>query len=253
MTQPILETKCLSKRFGAVTAVSDVSVAFEPLGVHAIIGPNGAGKTTLINLLSGNLRSTSGRYLFKERDITGSPPEAVCQLGIGRSYQKTNIFPSFTCAESCRLAAQSRRRRGPAWLFRAADRDRRVREAAARALATVGLEHRATTKCGDLSHGEQRQLEIAMILATEPEVLLLDEPLAGVGTGEADRMIALLRVLAETHTIVLIEHDMDAVFSIADDVAVMVQGRVLDHGPLDQVRRNAAVQEAYLGSHETVQ
>ena len=251
MTKPILETQGLSKNFGALAAVNDVSLVFQPRRVHAIIGPNGAGKTTLINLLSGDLRSSSGGYRFKHHDITGTPPDRISRLGIGRSYQRTNIFPSLTCVESCRLAAQSRRPSSMRF-FRPANHDRDVETAAERALTLVGLGDRAEMMSGALSHGEQRQLELAMILATEPEVLLLDEPLAGMGPKESERMIALVRTLAHDHTLVLIEHDMDAVFSVADDIAVMVQGRVLDNGPPDQVRRNPAVQDAYLGSGDGV-
>ncbi len=247
MTPPLLETRALTKRFGALVAVDAVTLSYGRNGVHAVIGPNGAGKTTLINLLSGDLKPTSGRVRFRGRDITGSPPHRISRLGIGRSYQKTNLFPSLTCAESCRLAAQSRRP-GPMRFIRPAHRDRQTREAAERALEMVDLAGRGNVVCGALSHGEQRQLELAMILATEPEVLLLDEPLAGMGREESDRIIALLGGLARDHAVILVEHDMDAVFAVADALTVMVRGRVLDSGPPGRVRNNPAVQDAYLGA-----
>ncbi len=247
MSGTLLETRALTKRFGALVAVDLVDLAYERSGVHAVIGPNGAGKTTLINLLSGDLTPSSGSVAFRGQNVTGSPPDRISRLGIGRSYQKTNLYPSLTAEQSCRLAARSRR--GSAMrFFRPAHRDRQTREAAERALDMVGLAERRTMPCGALSHGEQRQLELAMILATEPDVLLLDEPLAGMGRDESDRIITLLGQLARDHTIILVEHDMDAVFAVADELTVMVQGRVLDSGPPGRVRRNPAVQDAYLGA-----
>jgi branched-chain amino acid transport system ATP-binding protein len=247
MTAPLLETRALTKRFGALLAVDAVSLTFGRNGVHAIIGPNGAGKTTLINLLSGDLKPSSGSYAFRGQDLTGSPPDRISRLGIGRSYQKTNLFPPLTCAESCWLAARSRRRSSMRFIH-PAHHDRQTRAAAERALELVSLADRAGVDCGTLSHGEQRQLELAMILATEPEVLLLDEPLAGMGSDESERIIALLGRLARDHTVVLVEHDMDAVFAVADELTVMVRGRILDSGPPGRVRNNPAVQEAYLGA-----
>ncbi len=247
MTPPLLETRALTRRFGALLAVDGVTLTYERTGVHAVIGPNGAGKTTLINLLSGDLKPTSGRFAFRGLDLTGSPPDRISRLGIGRSYQKTNLFPPLTCEQSCRLAAQSRR--GSSMRFiRPAHRDRRTQEAAERALAMAGLAEQRDVVCGALGHGEQRQLELAMILATEPDVLLLDEPLAGMGRDESDRITALLGGLARDHTIILVEHDMDAVFAVADELTVMVGGRVLDNGPPARVRGNPAVQDAYLGA-----
>jgi branched-chain amino acid transport system ATP-binding protein len=227
--------------------VNAVDLAYARTGVHAIIGPNGAGKTTLLDLLSGDLRPSSGRFAFRGRDLTGSPPERISRLGIGRTYQKTNLYPPLTCAECCRLAAQSRRATSMRF-FRPASRDRRTRDAAERALAMVDLGERRDTVCGALSHGEQRQLELAMVLATEPEVLLLDEPLAGVGREESERITALLGRLARERTVVLVEHDIDAVFAVADELTVMVEGRILDSGPPARVRGNPAVQDAYLGA-----
>jgi len=250
MSETILRTQRLSKSFGGLIATNNVSLAFERGQVHAIIGPNGAGKTTLINLLSGDLLPNDGAILFKERDITQLPPNQVSQLGIGRSYQKTNIFPQFTCFENCWIASQSRIKTSMRF-FRPASRLADVQARTERALELCGLGKRCDTVASAMSYGEQRQLEIGMMLATEPELLLLDEPLAGMGSEESQQVIALLRRLAEDHTLILIEHDMDAVFSIADQLTVMVNGRVLETGTVEQIRNSQAVQEAYLGVEET--
>lgn len=249
MTTPILRTDALSKSFGALHAVRDVSVDFMPGQVHAIIGPNGAGKTTLINLLSGDLTVTSGTITYKDTDITELPVNEVSQLGVGRSYQKTNIFPEFTCLENCWLAAQSRLSTSFRF-FRPAKRYNDVRERARHALSLCGLDARVDTVASAISYGEQRQLEIGMMLATEPELLLLDEPLAGMGTDEAASVIDLLRQLAKEHTLILIEHDMDAVFAIAEVLTVMVNGRVVASDTPAAIRENAEVQDAYLGTGE---
>jgi len=240
-----LETQALSRQFGGLAAVQDVSLAIERGRVHAIVGPNGAGKTTLINLLSGDLRPSAGSVRYEGRDITGWPAHRIAHLGIGRSYQKTNIFRDFTTFENCRLAAQSRLPR--IGLFRAADGYRQVTERAEHALGLCGLEGRRDTRAASMSYGEQRQLELAMMLATEPQLLLLDEPLAGMGPEESARILDLLRRLAAGHTMVMIEHDMDAVFAIADRITVMVNGSVLASGTPAAIRANKAVQDAYLG------
>ncbi|MCW8836934.1 MAG: ABC transporter ATP-binding protein [Rhodospirillales bacterium] len=242
----ILQIKDLSKNFGGLAAVDAVTLNFEEGRVHAIIGPNGAGKTTLINLLSGDHKPSAGRILFKGKDITTKPPEAISQLGIGRSYQKTNIFPSLSCLQNCWLAAQSRLRSSMRF-FRPAEAYDDVRSRAELALEMCGLSGRRDTIASEMSYGEQRQLEIGMMLATEPEVLLLDEPLAGMGTEEATQVISLLRTLAQSHTLILIEHDMDAVFAVAEMLTVMVNGQVLETGTPDQIRASKAVREAYLG------
>jgi branched-chain amino acid transport system ATP-binding protein len=246
VTDPILETRGLSRTFGAVVAVDDVDLSVTAGRVHAVIGPNGAGKTTLLNLLSGELRPSAGRVRFAGRDITGLPSQRIARAGIGRSFQRTNVFPDFTCLDTCRLGAQGGLGTSMRF-FRAADRDPDVAEAAARALEQTGLAARAATPAGVLSHGEQRQLEIAMVLAGRPRLLLLDEPLAGMGAGEAERMLALLKSLARDHTIVLVEHDMDAVFAVADELTVMVGGCILESGPPERIRASASVQDAYLG------
>jgi branched-chain amino acid transport system ATP-binding protein len=244
--EPMLSLEGLSKHFGGLAAVSDVSLEFAIGEVHAVIGPNGAGKSTLINLLSGDLVPSSGRVRYEGRDIAGLSADRIARLGIGRSYQKTNIFLDFTVFENCRLAAQTRLGRLGGF-FRPARRYAEVNEYARQALALAGLEGRADALAAALSHGEQRQLEIAMTLATSPRVLLLDEPLAGMGAAEAERMVALIRTLAADHAVLLVEHDMDAVFSVAARLTVMVNGRVLESGAPADVRRSKAVQEAYLG------
>jgi len=246
MTEHILEITELTKAFGALIAVNGVSLTVERGHVHAIIGPNGAGKSTLINLLSGDLKPTDGAVKFNGRDITGATPDRISRLGIGRSYQRTNIFPTFTCLDNCWIAAQSRLRTSMRFL-RPAYRMENVRLEAERALEVCGLTARYRTIASTMSYGEQRQLELAMMLAAKPELLLLDEPLAGMGGEEAARAIALLNRLSGDHTIVLIEHDMDAVFAIADRLTVMVNGQVLESGTVESVRRSVAVQEAYLG------
>lgn len=251
MSDVLLQVDRLSKSFGGLIAVNNVSMKFSAGEVHAIIGPNGAGKTTLINLLSGDLLSNDGVILFKGQKITRLPPDKISQLGIGRSYQKTNIFAEFTCYENCWVAAQSRLKTSMRF-FRPARHLQVVQSRAEKALELCGLKHRYDSQASAMSYGEQRQLEIGMMLATEPELLLLDEPLAGMGSEESLQVIELLRRLAKEHTLILIEHDMDAVFSIADQLTVMVNGRVLETGSVEQIRSSQAVQEAYLGEEETV-
>jgi branched-chain amino acid transport system ATP-binding protein len=247
--EPLLAVELLSRNFGGLAAVREVSLALDQGALHAVIGPNGAGKTTLLNLLSGDLRPSSGRVRFEGREIAGLPPERIARLGIARSYQKTNIFGGFTVFENCRLAAQAALAPGLR-CFRPAPAYGAVNAAAARALAEVGLEERREDVAATLSHGEQRQLEIAMTLATAPKVLLLDEPLSGMGAEESARMTALIARLEASHAILLVEHDMDAVFSLAERLTVMVNGRVLESGTPDAIRRSPAVQEAYLGTIE---
>ncbi|WP_139800737.1 ABC transporter ATP-binding protein [Geothermobacter hydrogeniphilus] len=249
MADTILRTDHLSKSFGGLVAASNVSLDFERGQVHAVIGPNGAGKTTLINLLSGDLQPDDGSILFNGKNITRLPPDRISQLGIGRSYQKTNIFNEFSCYENCWVAAQSRLKSSMRF-FRPANRLQAVRERAEKALELCGLSHRRDTRAAAMSYGEQRQLEIGMMLATEPELLLLDEPLAGMGREESRRVIELLRRLAAKHTLILIEHDMDAVFAIAEKLTVMVNGRVLETGTVEQIRNSRAVQDVYLGEEE---
>ncbi|TSA13548.1 MAG: ABC transporter ATP-binding protein [Betaproteobacteria bacterium] len=249
MAEAVLRTERLTKHFGGLAAVNDVSLEFFTDQIHAVIGPNGAGKTTLTNLLSGDLPCTSGRIYLDGDDIAGLSPDRISQRGVGRSYQKTNIFLPFTVLENCRIAAQSRLPSSMRFI-RSAHAYPDVVLAAKRALAEVGLEHRAQVQAAALSHGEQRQLEIAMTLATRPRILLLDEPLAGMGSEDSTRMVELLRQLKQAHAMLLVEHDMDAVFALADRLTVMVDGRVLESGEPELIRASAAVQEAYLGTEE---
>jgi branched-chain amino acid transport system ATP-binding protein len=242
----LLRAERLTKRFGGLAAVNEVSVDLWQGRIHAVIGPNGAGKSTLTNLLSGDLAPTSGRISLSGHDITGWSPEKISRAGLGRSYQKTNIFHPFTVWENVRLAAQSRRPHPARWLKLASSFDD-TNERAAEALELAGLTHRRDAIAGAISHGEQRQLEIAMTLATGPSVLLLDEPLAGMGHAEAERMVELLLKIKPGHAMMLVEHDMDAVFTLADRLTVMVNGQVIASGTPAEIREDAAVQSAYLG------
>ena len=246
MNDVLLSARQLTKRFGGLAAVSDVSVDLWRGKIHAVIGTNGAGKSTLANLLSGDLAPTSGQVLMGNKDVTGWLPEKISRAGLGRSYQKTNIFLPFTVWENVRLAAQSRTPNALRWLTNATTIIANNQEAT-RAMTLCGLEKRKNSIAGAISHGEQRQLEIAMALATHPQVLLLDEPLAGMGVAEAERMVALLLALKKDHAIMLVEHDMDAVFALADHLTVMVNGQVIASGLPGEVRADANVQSAYLG------
>jgi branched-chain amino acid transport system ATP-binding protein len=246
MTEAILRTRELCKSFGGVHAVDHVSLEITPGELHAVIGPNGAGKTTLVNLLSGDLPASSGSILFRGSEISALTPEQRSHLGIGRSYQKTNIFPGFSSLENCRVAAQAREPHALNWFRDARSYDGIMIKARA-ALDAVGLTERADELAFTLSHGEQRQLEVAMCLATEPQLLLLDEPLAGMGAEESLKMVNLISRLATSHAILLIEHDMDAVFQLAKTLTVMVDGRILASGTPTAIRANRQVQTAYLG------
>jgi len=247
--ETVLRTEALSRRFGGLAAVDNVALECRMGEVHAVIGPNGAGKTTLINLLSGDLPPSAGRVFLRDREITGLRSDAISRLGVGRSYQKTNVFLPFTAFENARVAAQSRLPSSMRF-FRSARTYRQVNEAAERALVQAGLEGREGIPVSALSHGEQRQVEIAMTLATGPSTLLLDEPLAGMGAEESARIVELLQKLVAGHAILLVEHDMDAVFAVADVLTVMVNGTVLASGPPEAIRSNPEVQEAYLGTEE---
>ena len=242
-----LRTESLKRMFGGLAAVNGVSLECAVGRVHAVIGPNGAGKTTLINLLSGDLAPSAGRIQILGRQVAGLPPHRISQLGVGRSYQRTNVFMGFSAFENCRLAAQSRLPSSMRFV-RAACSYAQINAAADRALDLCGLSANKPHVAGALSHGERRQLEVAMALATAPKVLLLDEPLAGMGAEEAERMVELLRRLGASHAMLLVEHDMDAVFAIAATLTVMVDGRVLASGTPAEIRANAQVQEAYLGA-----
>jgi branched-chain amino acid transport system ATP-binding protein len=245
----MLEVEALTKQFGGLRAVSDVQLSVHVGQVHVVIGPNGAGKSTLINMLSGDLVPTAGRVTLDGRDVTGMPADRISRMGVGRSYQKTNIFQGFTVLENCRLAAQSRAPH-PWRLLRRFDRYPETLALARRAIALAELEGREDVVAATLSHGEQRQLEIALSLATDPRVLLLDEPLAGMGAEESQRMVRLINKLKEGHAILLVEHDIDAVFAVADVLTVMLEGRVLASGAPAAIRSNPEVQVAYLGTED---
>jgi len=249
MTDPILQVRGLSKHFGGLAAVEDVSLDVGVGKLHAVIGPNGAGKTTLINVLSGDLSPSAGSVLFRGTEMAHLAPERRSRLGVGRSYQKVNIFPAFSALENCRLAAQSREPRPLNWLRDAMSYES-VLENARRALSAVGLGSRAAVMAATLSHGEQRQLEIAMSLATGPKLLLLDEPLAGMGAEETLNMVKLIGELTKNHAILLVEHDMDAVFRLAQVLTVMVNGKILASGAPEAIRANREVQRAYLGGSD---
>ena len=236
----------LTRRFGGLVAVDRVSIDLVLGTVHAVIGTNGAGKSTLINLLSGELRPTTGTVELLGEDVSGWPQPKRARRGLGRSFQRTTIFPAFSVLENCRLAAQARDQKPWAW-WEDASRAPLAVAAGETAARRAGLGDMLQRPAGLLSHGEKRQLEIAICLATEPRVLLLDEPLAGMGSEETERMLALLAELREGHAILLVEHDMDAVFRIADRITVMVNGAVLASDTPQAVRANADVQAAYLG------
>ncbi len=252
--EPVLKAQGLTKRFGGLAAVNDVSLALHKGHLHAVIGPNGAGKSTLTNLLTGDLAPTAGRVWLKGTEVTGWSNVRLSQAGLGRSFQKTNVLLPFTVWDNVRLAAQSRSRHSPfnplQWLTRAGT-DAAERERTQAAIERAHLSARTHAVAATISHGEQRQLEVAMALATQPQVLLLDEPLAGMGAAEAERMVAVLQSLKAQHAILLVEHDMDAVFALADELTVMVNGQVIASGTPAAVRADAAVQAAYLGEDET--
>ena len=247
MAEPaLLRAVALTRRFGGLTAVNQVSIDLHVGEVHAVIGTNGAGKSTLINMLSGELPVSSGRIEFDGQDIGAWSQPQRASAGIGRSYQRTTIFASFSVFENCRLSAQAALPR--AWaLWQSAQRCQRSISAAHAALQAAGLADESARHAGLLSHGGQRQLEIAMCLATNPRVLLLDEPLAGMGAEETERMLALLTTLKGQHAVLLVEHDMDAVFRIADRITVMVNGAVIASDVPERIRSNPEVQIAYLG------
>jgi branched-chain amino acid transport system ATP-binding protein len=242
----LLRAHAVTRRFGGLTAVDAVSLDLVRGEVHAVIGTNGAGKSTLVNVLAGELPPTSGRVEMLGHDVTRWTQPRRARAGLGRSYQRTTIFPRFTVRENCRLAAQARRQRVHALWDAAQACDASV-ALAQDAMAKSGLGALADRIAGGLAHGQKRQLEIAMCLATAPQILLLDEPLAGMGPEETARMLELLASLKSGHAILLVEHDMDAVFRIADRITVMVDGRVLASGAPPAVRANADVQTAYLG------
>jgi branched-chain amino acid transport system ATP-binding protein len=242
----LLHIDGVTKRFGGVIATDDVTLDIPEGELHAIIGPNGAGKTTLIGQLAGELAPDAGRIVFAGADITALPVWRRSLLGLARSFQITSLFPDFTALDNVALAAQAHA--GHSFHFwKDVRRERALREAARAALERVGMLDRANATVSRLSHGEHRQIEIAMALATRPRLLLLDEPMAGLGPNESARMLALLGELKRQYTVVLIEHDMEAVFALADRVSVLVYGRIIATGAPDAIRANAQVRQAYLG------
>jgi branched-chain amino acid transport system ATP-binding protein len=244
--EPLLITQGLAKRYGGVQASDNISLALNGGELHALIGPNGAGKTTLMGQLAGEIKPDTGSIHFRGHDITFVPVHRRSQLGLARSFQITSIFPEFTALENVALAVQAHA--GHSFRFwRDARGDPRLREPAGAVLARVGLGVRGDVPAAMLSHGEQRQLEIAMALATKPCLVLLDEPMAGLGSQEAVRMVALLRALKTELTMLLVEHDMVTVFALADRVTVLVYGRIVASGTPAEVRSNREVQRAYLG------
>jgi branched-chain amino acid transport system ATP-binding protein len=249
VADPLLQIEGVSKRFGGVVASDAISLAVPEGELHAIIGPNGAGKTTLIGQLAGEIASDAGRIRFAGRDITGLPIFLRSQLGLARSFQVTSLFLDFTTIENVALAVQAHA--GHSFRFwRPAYKEPELREPARAALARVGLAGRADALVANLSHGEHRQLEIAMALATSPRMLLLDEPMAGMGPEESARMVKMLRELKRELTILLIEHDMEAVFALADRITVLVYGRIIASGAPEAIRSDPQVRQAYLGEQE---
>ena len=238
----------ITRRWGGLVALNKVSLDLQRGTVHAVIGTNGAGKSTLINILSGEIPPSSGSVELLGQDVTSWSQPRRARAGLGRSYQRNTIYPSFTVLENCRLAAQATVQKP--WLWWTDAQQCPTSMAAARASATrAGLDDLLDREAGLLSHGQKRQLEIAMCLATKPQVLLLDEPLAGMGAEETERMLTLLAELKSSHAILLVEHDMDAVFRIADCITVMVNGTVIACGTPDYVRNSPEVRIAYLGEH----
>jgi branched-chain amino acid transport system ATP-binding protein len=243
----LLETKSLTKSFGALTAVNAVTLSIEAGTLHSIIGPNGAGKTTLFNLLTGAFPPTSGKIIFDGKEITGTPAHHVAHLGLARSYQRTTVFPAFSLLDNVWVAAFATQ---PSWkglLWKRSNDFPDVNSRAFQALKDVGLESRAHHPAREISHGEQRQLELAIALAAAPRVLLLDEPAAGLSSDETRRMVSLVRTLKGRYTIVLIEHKIDIIMSVSDRISVMHFGSLIAEGTPGEIRKNPEVRRAYLG------
>jgi branched-chain amino acid transport system ATP-binding protein len=243
----LLETRDLTKSFGALTAVNGVTLAIEAGTLHSIIGPNGAGKTTLFNLLTGTFPPSSGRIVFDGRDITGTPANRIAHLGLARSFQRTNVFPAFSLLDNVWVAAFACGKSWSGLLWKRTDRYAEVMERARQALADVGLAQKENQLAREISHGEQRQLELAIALAAAPRVLLLDEPAAGLSPEETRRMVELVRSLKGRYTIVLIEHKIDIVMDVSDRISVMHFGALIAEGTPQEIQRHPEVRRAYLG------
>jgi len=251
VADPLLRVENLVRQFGGIVATDNLSLDVGRGELHAIIGPNGAGKTTLISQLTGQLRPSAGAIRFAGQDITQLPAWRRSQLGLARSFQITSLLPDFTALDNVALAAQARD--GHSFRFWGnARKEKHLRETARSALARVGLDRRADVVVSELSHGEQRELELAVALATRPQLLLLDEPMAGLGATESARMVKLLADLRKEVTIILVEHDMDAVFALADRITVLVYGRVIASDVPASIRGNEEVKRAYLGDQHVV-
>ena len=243
----ILKTENLTKAFGALKAVNGVSLGVEAGTLHSIIGPNGAGKTTLFNLLTGTFPPSSGRILFDGRDITGTPAARIAHLGLARSYQRTTVFPAFSLLDNVWVAAFATGKSWQGLMWSQTGRYTEVTTRAREALADVGLSDKADVPAREISHGEQRQLELAIALAAAPRVLLLDEPAAGLSPDETRKMVALVRSLKGRYTIVLIEHKIDIIMSVSDRISVMHFGSLIAEGTPDEIQKNPEVRRAYLG------
>ncbi|HXX11269.1 MAG TPA: ABC transporter ATP-binding protein [Burkholderiales bacterium] len=251
MTTTALELRDIHHDFSGLQVLTGVNLAVAPGERHAIIGPNGAGKSTLFNIISGRLRPRRGRVLYGEHDITGVPPHRIARLGVGRSFQIINTFPRLTVYQSVRSAVVSRRgMRLDAW--RLLDGLDDVARETTEVLDLLELSDRRDTPANALSYGEQRELEIALTVAVRPELILLDEPTAGLNAEETHKAIGLIRRVSEGKTLVMVEHDMDVVFTLADRISVLHYGKMLASGPPDEIRRNAEVQRAYLGTKHSV-
>jgi branched-chain amino acid transport system ATP-binding protein len=251
VAEQLLSVEKLVRRFGGIVATDNLSLEIARGELHAVIGPNGAGKTTLISQLIGQLRPSAGTIRFAGQDITQLPAWRRSRLGLARSFQITSLLKDFTAADNVALAAQALD--GHSFRFwRNARKEKSLREAARSALARVGLEHRADAVVSELSHGEQRELELAVALATRPQLLLLDEPMAGLGATESARMVKLLAELRKEVTIILVEHDMNAVFALADRITVLVYGRIIASDVPAAIRVNEEVKRAYLGDQHVV-
>jgi len=246
MAEPLLDLRRLRKAYGALVVTDDVSLSVAAGGLHAIIGPNGAGKTTLIHQISGLVPSASGAVVFAGEDLTRLGMAERARRGLARSFQITSILPGFSALENVALAVQARSG-SSFWMIGRADAETGLNEPALDCLALVGLRDRAATPAGLLSHGEKRLLELAIALATGPKLLVLDEPLAGTGHEESQRVVAILRRLKERLAILLVEHDMEAVFALADRISVLVYGRIVATDTPERIRANPEVRAAYLG------